>query len=402
MSDLLASVSAEQEASSEAGIEPLEPAQLPTWLQAMRPVESAVSDIPASSAADDQRVEKSGPLAGLRGVLPGEEMVAQYRKPPVYTNKLQVSEKQHLHASLLEGILAGETQVQPAPGETTQASQIVIRLLVALLLIALVLVPTLTGFKLTIPNRLADTQPGLAAAYQAINVLPDGANVLLAADFEAGLSGELKAAALPLLNQLQSHQPRVIVASTVPAGPVLGEMLLSAAKVSPLANLGYLAGGTNALKMLAAHASDANPTPHQQVVPFAYKRGWNDPAMQGLKDITSFQAIIVVTDSLENARNWVEQVQPGLGPQTRLLLISSAQVAPLVRTYLQNGQVQGVVSGLAGGAAYEQITRQPGLATSSWTAYQLTLAAVVLLIVAGALASGISSLFGRGKSKRKA
>ncbi len=402
MGDLLASVTAEQEANREAGTEPLEPAQLPNWLQAMRPVESDVSDIPTSSAADDQRVEKSGPLAGLRGVLPGEEMVSQYRKPPVYTNKLQVSEKQHLHASMLEGILAEETQVQPVTGESAQASQLIIRLLVALLLIALVLTPALTGFSLTVPSGLADTQPGLTAAYRTINNLPGGANVLLAADFEAGLSGELKAAARPLLSQLQSHQPRVIIASTVPAGPVLGEMLLSTANVSPLANLGYLAGGTNALKMLAAHASDANPTPLQQVVPFPYIRGWNDPAMQGMKDITSFQVIIVVTDSLENARNWVEQVQPGLGPQTQLILISSAQVAPLVRTYLQNGQVQGVVSGLAGGTAYEQITQQPGLATSSWTAYQLTLAAVVLLIVAGALASGISSLFGRGKSKRKA
>ena len=83
-----------------------------------------------------------------------------------------------------------------------------------------------------------------------------------------------------------------------------------------------------------------NPAPLQQVAPFPYGRGWTDPALQGLKDITSFQVILVVTDSLENARGWIEQVQPGLGPQTQLLLISSAQVAPLVQTYLESGQVQ--------------------------------------------------------------
>ena len=83
-------------------------------------------------------------------------------------------------------------------------------------------------------------------------------------------------------------------------------------------------------------------------------------------------------------------------------MISSAQAAPLVRAYLESNQVQGLVSGQLGGAAYEQLMRQPGLAAAAWTAYQLTLAAVILLIVAGALAAGISNLVRRGKSKRKA
>ena len=392
---------AAEPAVSEGEVEALEPAQLPTWLQAMRPVESAVSDIPATVAADDQRIEKAGPLAGLVGVLPVEELASNYRKPPVYTNKLQVSEKQHLHSNLLESILADETRVQPAAGEAAQASQTIMRLLVAALLIFLVYVPALTGFNLAVPADLTSGQPGVAQTFQSISELAPGANILLAADFEAGLYGEITTAALPVLKYLQTRQPNVIVASTVPVGPVLGELLLSQASITPVANFGFIAGGTHALKMIGAHATTDQPAPLQQVVPFPTGQGWVDNALQGIKDITGFQRILVLTDNLENARAWVEQIQPGLGPQTQILIISSAQVAPLVRTYMESGQVNGVVSGLAGGAAFEQLSQQSGPASASWTAYQLTMGAVILLIIAGALVTGFSSLLQPEKSKRK-
>jgi hypothetical protein len=385
----------------EGEAEPLEPAQLPSWLQAMRPVESAVSDIPATVAADEQRIEKAGPLAGLRGVLPGEELASNYRKPPAYTNKLQVSEKQHLHANLLESILADETRVQPLPGERLQASQTIIRLLVAALLVFLVYVPVLTGFNLAVPAGLSASQPGVAEVFQSISELAPGANILLAADYEAGLSGEITTAALPVLKYLQTRQPNVIIGSTVPAGPVLGEMLLSQASITPIASFGYIAGGTHAVKLIGAHATTEQPAPLQQIIPFPYGQGWTDAGLQGIKDITGFQRILVLTDNLENARAWVEQVQPGLGPQTQILIITSAQVAPLVRTYVESGQVGGVVSGLAGGTAFEQLSQQSGPGSASWTAYQLTMGAVILLVIAGALATGISALLQPEKSKRK-
>jgi hypothetical protein len=401
LADVTPAENAAQPASLEGEAESLEPAQMPSWLQAMRPVESAVSDIPAEVAVDDQRIEKAGPLAGLRGVLPGEELANNYRKPPVYTNKLQVSEKQHLHSNLLESILADEARSQAVPGEATGASQTIIRLLVAALLIFLVYVPSLTGFNLEVPADLSASQPGVAQTFQSISELAPGANILLAADFEAGLTGEITTAALPVLKYLQTRQPNVIVASTVPVGPVLGETLLSQASITPVASFGYIAGGTHALKMIGLHATEEQPAPLQRVIPFPYGQGWNDAVLQGIHDITGFQRIIVLTDSLENARAWVEQVQPGLGSQTQILIVSSAQVAPLVRTYFESGQVSGVVSGLLGGTSFEQLSQQSGPGGASWTAYQLTMGAVILLIIAGALATGISSLLQPEKSKRK-
>ncbi len=409
MNELLAGVSADAAAASEPGATGeagvLEPVQLPNWLQAMRPVESGVSGIPTSEA-DDIRVEKSGPLAGLRGVLPGEDLVAKYRKPPIYTNKLQVSEKQQVHASLLENLVNGETQSQPLPGESIRASQFITRLLVAVLLIALILLPALTTFRLAVPGGLRGAQPDAEAVSQSISSMTTNGYVLVVADFEAGLTGELKTISQPVLRDLQKHQPRVVLASTLPVGSVLGELLLQNAQVTPVANLGYLAGGAQVLKRLAAPASMDQPDPLAQVVPFLYVGGasfaWNDlPALRGIHDINSFQRIVLLTDSVETARAWVEQVQPSLAPETHLLVVSSAQAAPLVRTYVESGQVQGLVGGVPGGAAYELITRQPGQSGTAWTAYQLCMLAVILLIVAGAVAAGLSNLFRRNQ-KRKA
>jgi hypothetical protein len=407
MNEMLAGLSAESERAAEpAGpgeAENLEPAQLPNWLQAMRPVESGVSNIP-TGAGDDARVEKNGPLAGLRGVLPGEDLVSRYRKPPIYTNKLQVSEKQHLHASLLESLVNAETQSQPLPGEAVHASQLITRLLIAVLLVVLIVAPAIAQFKLAVPGGLRAVQPGAQAMLQSIGTLPQGMTVLVVADFEAGLTGELKAASQAVLRDLQKRQARVVLTSTLPAGSVLGETLLKNAKITPLANLGYLAGGAQTLKRLAAHTSPEQPAPLAEIVPFLYPGGykWNEfPALQGVHDITSFQRILVLTDSVETARAWVEQVQPALGAESQMLMISSAQAAPLVRTYLESGQVRGLIGGLAGGAAYEQLSGQPGLAAASWTAYQLTIIAVILLIVAGAIAAGLSNLLQRSK-KRKA
>ncbi len=92
----------------------LAPAELPSWVQAMRPIETATQGPPAP-VEEDERVEKTGPLAGLRGILPAETLVSEVRKPPAYPVNLQVSEKQRINAALFERILSSEIQPQAAP-----------------------------------------------------------------------------------------------------------------------------------------------------------------------------------------------------------------------------------------------------------------------------------------------
>ncbi len=66
----------------------IETAELPSWVKAMRPVESVVESkmIPLD---ENQITELSGPLAGLRGVLPAEPGLGLLRKPPMYSSNFK-------------------------------------------------------------------------------------------------------------------------------------------------------------------------------------------------------------------------------------------------------------------------------------------------------------------------
>ncbi|MGE5071860.1 MAG: hypothetical protein ACM3MF_00390, partial [Anaerolineae bacterium] len=92
--------------------EPIGPAELPSWVQAMRPVESVMDA--ATGGEEDALTEKRGPLAGLRGVLPTiPGAVVPSSKPKPHSMKLDATEQQLAHAALLEQILAAETSPVP-------------------------------------------------------------------------------------------------------------------------------------------------------------------------------------------------------------------------------------------------------------------------------------------------
>ncbi len=239
----------------------------------MRPVEAVVSEA-AAVPEDNQKVERAGPLVGLRGLLAGENLVTQYQKPPTLSVKLRVTDKQRINASLLESILAEESQPKPLRKEHARASQTLVRLLVGLFLIAVLAITLFSG---GLPAGLSTPTlyPAETVAFNSlINNLPDGAPVLLAFDYETGLSGEMNVTAAPVIDHLVAKQARLVIVSTIPAGPVLGQQLVAAAAqkqpgyslANKTVNLGYLAGGATSLqefalnpKQAAAYALDFNP-----------------------------------------------------------------------------------------------------------------------------------------------
>jgi hypothetical protein len=386
--------------------EPIEPAQLPSWLQALRPVEAVNLDkMPQDEV---QKIEKSGPLVGLRGLLSGEELVTQYQKPPTYSVKLRVTEKQRLHASLLENILAEETHVKEARRERTQSPQKLVRLLVGVLFILVILIMLFTGSSTAVnPPKLYPIET--SSFFDIVNKLPAGKPVLMAVDYEAGLSGEMIASSESMIAHLISKQTPLVTISTIPAGPILSDQLINAAlqaSKTPASylkdktvNLGYLAGGMTSLQEFAKRP--------QQAAPYALDSTntglspWAGPILQGVNTIQDFASVIVITDNAEVGRAWIEQIQPKLG-NVPMLMVISAQSAPIIQPYFGSRQVQGLISGLPGSMAYEQIRQVPGIANSYWGAFQAGLAMAVVFIALGIIFQGIAALFAPRKAKREA
>lgn len=373
----------------------LEEAQLPGWLQAMRPVEAVVLQ-GGAAASQPGKIEKSGPLAGLVNALPGEDLVTQVRKPPAYSSKLQVSERQRQSADLIEQMLSEEARPQPPRSARSRVPERAVRAIIAIVLVAVLFLPLLAGTGvMPLPSLFP---PETVAFHTLLKDLPENTSVLLAVDYEPGLSGELSLAATPVVNQLAAHKARAVVLSTVPTGPALAESLLEAPRKNGLqvVDLGFLPGGMAGLQEFSLRPQLALR------YTVSGEEAWTEAnGLAGVDNLQKFSAVIVLTENAETARSWIEQVQPSLG-SVPLLFVASAQAAPMIQPYIDSGQVRGMVSGMAGGVMYAGIDQSAGLSAGYWDAYQFGLFAGVILILLGGLAQVFAVMIRRPAGKRRA
>jgi hypothetical protein len=347
--------------------ETLSPVELPSWVQAMRPVDSAISETPASF---DQITEREGPLAGFRGVIPAAVIGSSLRPKPV-SMMLQVTEEQQAGASLLEQILASETTAQPRKEAARVSSQKVLRWgLSGLFLIVLGIVLGLGLQTMPIPasadaNELSNLVAGI----------PDNSPVLVVVDYEPSFAGELEASAGPLLDGLaMSRRSTFTFVAMSPNGSALVDRLMANTKISRPApdglgyqagvqyfNLGFLPGGSAGVL-----------------------RFIEDPA----GEFSKYSAVILMTDTAETGRVWVEQLEAA-SPEIAgkpLLLVSSAQSGPMLQPYVSSGQVDMMINGLYDAARYELVDgSRPGTARTYWDAFGYGLMMAVITIVLGSL-----------------
>jgi hypothetical protein len=385
-------ISDEAPAAEAAETPEITPAELPTWLQAMRPVDTP--DEAPIPPEDEGEVESAGPLAGLRGVLSAEPEIARLKKPPAYAIKLQVSESQRKHASLLEELLASEGQTQPIPRPPLVSSQRVLRWIISLILVLVVGIVVVAGSQQVPLPDPALIPPEVLNTRRVIDELPSQAPALVAFDYQPGLSGEMDAAVASVLDHLMEKGARLALVSTSSTGPALAEHFLATAQAEHAyvsgehyINLGYVPGGASGL--LGFSERPARVTP----LSFDGLDAWATKPLQGVGSLADFGLVLIVTDNPDIARTWIEQVQPKLA-DTPLVIVTSAQADPLVRPYYEESpaRVHGLVSGIAGGAAYEQITGQANLVRSYWDAFSVGLILSVAAILIGGAANIASSL----------
>lgn len=363
-----------QQTSSEAaeGDESLAPVDLPSWVQAMRPVEAVITE--TAPNVSEQPAETEGPLAGLHGVIPIVP-VGPSRRPSPVSLTLQASDEQQASAMLLEQILGSETSPRALVAAPVVTSQQWLRwALSGLLLLGLSAVILMRSQVMPVSASLPADVGGLSNAIMGI---PANSRILVVIDYEPSLAGEMEAVAGPLLDQVVLlSQANLSFVSTSPSGAALVERLMVNTGMDqgsrPYLNLGYLPGGSaSVLGFIEAPG---------QIVP-----------LSGVGSFSEYSALLVLTDHAESGRVWVEQLQnrkavdPALSNQP-LLVAASAQAGPLLQPYVSSRQINGLVSGLADAARYEFVNNsRPGIARSYWDAFGIGLMLAVSLIVIGSL-----------------
>jgi hypothetical protein len=361
--------------------ESLAPVELPSWVQAMRPVEALISE--TAPGIEAQAPERDGPLAGLRGVIPLLP-IGSSRRPKAMSLTLQATVEQQASAALLEQILAGEMAPRPSVASAFITSQRVLRW--ALTGLVMVVLGAMIGLR-SKSMPVSTTLPvEVGSASSAIATIPENAPVLVVLDYEPALAGEMEAVSGPFLgNIVLSRHPNLSFLSTSPNGSALVERLMANTKINRPApeglgyqageqyfNLGYLPGGSAGVLAFVESPQTAIRS-------------------ADVENFSQYAAVILLTDHAESGRVWVEQLDARKQSDSALtsqplLVVASAQAGPLLQPYVSSRQVTGMISGLSDAARYESVNNMPpGLARTYWDTFGIGLLLAVILITFGSL-----------------
>jgi len=205
------------------------------------------------------------------------------------------------------------------------------------------------------PSSRPHSWPGVGDAYNAIAALPADAVVLVNWAYDPTSAGEMDMAVLPVIEHLLEKNARLLVVSQLPGGPATARRLIAVARSrvsqaalarqmgESLTEAGYLPGGVGSLPLLGQAPAQALPLDMQG-------RSLGDRStLTALQDRSPALLLILAARS-DDTRQWLEQVQPlNAAPA---LVVSSAAADPVIRPYVDSGQIVGLVSGYAGGVAY--------------------------------------------------
>lgn len=379
----------------------IEPGAIPSWVNAMRPVEPAAPppDI-AALKNTDRRFEESGPLAGIRGILPGQDIAISYGKPAAKSSR----EASQANVSLFEKTIQMETEEPKVPVyKRSKTSNVVRWILAVILLLVVVLVQAGGGAPDLLPKNIPVETMSL---FRSVSALPQGSNILLVLDYESAYSGEIETAAIAPLSLMMLKQSNLYTVSTSSANLFLADKLLNAVKtIHPAGTeaylskekyqvLGYLPGGQSGMQGLLHDFKTSLP------VGLNLKRTAEMTGLTGVTSLNDFSAIMILTDNPDTARTWVEQIKPQLTKPAIWMAVTS-QAVVLVRPYIRSGQIDGLISGVYGAASFEQIIQQPGAAAQIWNGYYTTLLLATILIIAGGFVNFIGFSILRARMKRE-
>ena len=375
----------------------LRPGELPSWVQAMRPMETVMSS--AGETDEVQQIEEQGPLAGLSSVLPSQVIPMDGRPPKTYSTRLTISETQQTQAALLENLLGSETTAQKSTSHHEKSTSRRWRWIIsAVLLLSILLVSALRTQ--IFPAPASPSAGAVREFYDTAVGLPENSVVLIVVDYQPGFAGEMETILAPVLDQLVSKKTRLAFVTSSPLGSLLAERLATKYAQpqayqagSQYINLGYLPGGSSGIKAFAEH-------PEQTVGSDATDGNlWAQPALEGVTlnketRLSNFSAMIIATDNPDTGRVWIEQSQPQLGTRPLLMLVS-AQAKVMIQPYYHSRQVRGMIAGLEDGMLYETALGKPGPARAYWDAYGIGMIVAELFILIGGIWGLITGLRAR-------
>jgi len=396
-----------ERAPFEDGIAPadalgLAQADIPEWLQALKPKKEVSGGPEDVDAAELEPAEAGGPLDGVRGALVAEMVVVASPVSGVLP-KFMVTEEQQAHVQVLEQIVHADIAAKPEVTPAQRPYGWLEQGLIPILLFLAVFLPVLLGNPLVAITGEESVAQEISDAYYLLEVLPDSALVVVAFDYGPAAAGELDPIAATMVQHLMSRRARILTVSTVPAGPEIAQTLLGKLAGeygytygTDYLNLGYIPGGAAGLHSFAtapwklfAGADYLGRERAEQDGRDGLAR--NNPAAGGLTNsLAEVNQVIFLTADRDDLVGWIEQVGrlPGM-ERVPMAAGVSAGLEAWAQPYVQSDpkQLNGLVSGIPGAAQYEQRANQSGIsgAVKLRNSQTVGLFVIILFIVIGLL-----------------
>jgi len=226
-----------------------------------------------------------------------------------------------------------------------------------LLMFISVLIPTI--FVVKFPIELT---PEAEQLYNAVEELPDSSVIMLTFDYYASALAETEPMSIAALRHMWRKDMKIITLSNIPlGGPTIAERVTREiaeefGKVYGVdfVNLGYKANYVAVMHGLASSIESIFPTDYSGT-PLAEL-----PLMQEVKNYDDMTFIYCVADNA-TVDYWVSIVNAQYGIPVGAGV--TAVMAPKMYSFLEAGQMTGLLGGMKGAAEYEKMIGKPGSAT---------------------------------------
>jgi hypothetical protein len=222
--------------------------------------------------------------------------------------------------------------------------------------------------------------------HDTIEKVPNGSTVLMSCDYDPSGIPEMVPMTRTAFRHLLSKNCKVVITVLWNAGPGLVDSVTrEVAREFPekkygvdWINLGYKAGDEAVMVLMGQGIANAFPRDHGGLETRSF------PIMRRVRDYSSFPLLVNISSGFPGTKEWVQQVQA----RFHITMISgvTAVSAPEYYPYLQSGQLQGLLGGMAGAAEYEKAREEKGSATRGMDAQSLGHFFVAFCILLGNLA----------------
>jgi hypothetical protein len=344
------------------------------WLVALEEGQVSGQPIPAESGV---RAQPDEPIEPGESLGEAESPSEATQKIPVIQARRQdapvvdASREEQLQANLFSSMVMDEGAGRPLREPLRTTGAWAIRLITALLVIALLSTALFLGWPGEAPH--ASPPPGQAAILSALEDLPEPATLLVVAAYQAGFSEEVHLVAQPILAEAISVDSEVSLVSSEPSCALLARRLLAGlpqAGQFSINELGYVAS-----PVFGAYAIAGTP---------GVEKHWVSPLAALPPDL---DGVFLLADSYEGAQFWVEQFS-SKQPDVPLYLLVTAQAGPMLAPYWTSGQVRGMIAGISGIEILEGQSPREGMELHLRSAYQVGTLLLAVVIAAGAILGG--------------